>query len=29
MEITIKINKPDFDLAIPAAKEPKGSVFGE
>ena len=29
MEITIKINKPDFDLAIPAAKEPKGSVFAK
>ena len=29
MEITIKISKPDFDLAIPAAKEPKGSVFAK
>lgn len=29
MEITIKINKPDFDLAIPAAKEAKGTVFAK
>ncbi len=29
MEITVKINKPDFDLAIPAAKEPKGTVFAK
>lgn len=29
MEITVKINKPDFDLAIPAAKEAKGTVFAK
>lgn len=29
MEITIKINKPDFDLAIPAAQEPKGTIFAK
>ena len=29
MEITIRINKLDFDLAIPAAKEPKGTVFAK
>ena len=29
MEITIKISKPDFDLAIPAAKESKGTVFAK
>ena len=27
MEITIKISKPDFYLAIPAAKEAQGTVF--
>lgn len=27
MEITLKINKQDFDLAISAAKEPRGSIF--
>lgn len=29
MEITIKISKEAFDLAIPAAKEPKGTVFAK
>ena len=29
MEITVKINKPDFDLAIPAAKESKGTIFAK
>lgn len=29
MEITVKINKPDFDLAIPAAKESKGTIYAK
>lgn len=29
MEISVKINKPDFDLAIPAAKESKGTIFAK
>ena len=29
MEITVKISKPEFDMAIPAAKEPKGIVFAK
>lgn len=29
MEITIKISKTLFDLAVPAAKEPKGTVFAK
>ena len=29
MEITLKISKAAFDLAIPAAKEPKGTIFAK
>ena len=29
MEITIKISKQDFDLAVPAAKESKGTIFAK
>ena len=29
MEITIRITKEDFNLAIPAAKEPKGTIFAK
>lgn len=29
MEITLKINKEAFDLAVPAAKEPKGIIFSK
>ena len=29
MEINLKISKEAFDLAVPAAKEPKGVIFGK
>lgn len=29
MEITLKISKEEFDKAVPAAREPKGIIFGK